>query len=909
VTFGGTAVSPAGSPGAARNGLIVHLDTPIPETLAIGGGHVLHLTGRCYHPVRSIHSFHLAIDDEGYPVFNHSMTRPDVPSDDPAIGDTAPNSLTSGFWVALPLPRELAPRSVVLTCHVELDDGARCRAELGTVQLLAGEPAVDAWPVPSGIPRVAICMTTYNPDPGFFAEQIDSILQQQHRSWICIVCDDGSAPERIEAVRAATARDPRFHVVANASRLGHYRNFERALGHVPADADFVALADQDDVWYPEKLTRTLSAFGRDTTLVYGDMDIVTRDRVPVSHTYWTTRRNNYTDLASLIFANTVTGAASVFRAPLLADILPFPPRIGDAYHDHWIASVALTKGALGYVDAPLHAYRQHEANTLGHHVPPAHRMVPTLAELKGALARAQVGQRVMAELWRRREVYGNDVVRLIVMARILLLRLGAVTSPAKRATLERVADLERAPFGLVRETVAALRERRPTLGAEWHCLRGVLAARLLDMHYGRNRERLFEGRVVRRELTGGSTGSSATAGLSIIEQKTAPLRLRPDAAERRRVNLITPAIDFQHLFAGYIGKLNLALRLSDAGHAVRLVIVDPCDHDPSAWRRAIAYYPGLESLFDRVEVAYAADREVELAVHPKDAFIATTWWTAHLAHRAAQELGLGRFVYLIQEFEPMTFPMGSLYALAVESYALPHCAIFSTELLRDYFRTQQVGVYASAGSGGDARAIAFQNAIATFTVTPETLTRSGPRKLLFYARPEQHAARNMFELGVLALRRLVAAGGLSADTWVVEGIGAGRGFEPIPLGGTCRLSLLPRVSLAEYQTLLPGYDVGLSLMLTPHPSLVPLEMAAAGLVAVTNTYANKTAAALTALSSNLLPIAPTVDAIAGGLGVAIRRAPDLEARVAGSRVAWSRSWLESFDDEFLRRLACFLAAD
>ena len=97
------------------------------------------------------------------------------------------------------------------------------------------------------------------------------------------------------------------------------------------------------------------------------------------------------------------------------------------------------------------------------------------------------------------------------------------------------------------------------------------------------------------------------------------------------MNLLTPAIDFQHLFAGYLGKLNLALRLTDAGHTVRLVIVDPCDYDPVAWRRAIADYPGLERFFERVEIVDAADRQVGLPVHPRDAFIATTWWTAHLA--------------------------------------------------------------------------------------------------------------------------------------------------------------------------------------------------------------------------------------------------------------------------------------
>ena len=59
-------------------------------------------------------------------------------------------------------------------------------------------------------------------------------------------------------------------------RLGFYRNFERALSLVPADADYVALADQDDAWRPEKLATLLAALGR-RQLVYSDARVVARD--------------------------------------------------------------------------------------------------------------------------------------------------------------------------------------------------------------------------------------------------------------------------------------------------------------------------------------------------------------------------------------------------------------------------------------------------------------------------------------------------------------------------------------------------------------------------------------------------------------------------------------------------------
>ena len=88
-------------------------------------------------------------------------------------------------------------------------------------------------------------------------------------------------------------------------------------------------------------------------------------------------------------------------------------------------------------------------------------------------------------------------------------------------------------------------------------------------------------------------------------------------------------------------------------------------------------------------------------------------------------------------------------------------------------------------------------------------------------------------------------------------------------------------------------------MYTPHPSLVPLEMASAGLLTVTNTFENKTAEALTAISGNLLAAAPDVESVAAAIAAAVAGAGDAERRAAGSRVAWSRDWDASFDDALL----------
>lgn len=215
-------------------------------------------------------------------------------------------------------------------------------------------------------PRIAICMAVFNPDRRGFAEQVDSIIAQEREDWICIVSDDGSNDDGRAVIDEATAGDPRFFHVRNTRNLGFYGNFEAALARVPPDVEFVALSDQDDRWYPYKLEALANALVDGASLAYSDMRIVDDGGRVISASYWGYRRNSWTSLPLMLVANTVTGAACMMRRSLVDLLLPFPPRVGDAFHDHWIACAALATGRIEYVDRPLYDYVQHGGSIIGH---------------------------------------------------------------------------------------------------------------------------------------------------------------------------------------------------------------------------------------------------------------------------------------------------------------------------------------------------------------------------------------------------------------------------------------------------------------------------------------------------------------------------------------------------------------
>ncbi|MGI8483443.1 MAG: hypothetical protein ACR2OU_04190, partial [Thermomicrobiales bacterium] len=175
-----------------------------------------------------------------------------------------------------------------------------------------------------------------------------------------------------------------------------------------------------------------------------------------------------------------------------------------------------------------------------------------------------------------------------------------------------------------------------------------------------------------------------------VRQKVAPLWLRGSNDFPRRINLLIPTIDLSYFFGTYITVFNLALRLAEDGWKVRVITVDPCDPLTPEWKERVREFQGLREFFDRVELIHAFGQTAPIDVNLDDTFIATTWWTAHVAHRAMTDMGKSEFLYMIQEYDPCVYPTGTWSALARQTYTFPHYGLFSTEILRDYFRQNAI---------------------------------------------------------------------------------------------------------------------------------------------------------------------------------------------------------------------------
>jgi glycosyltransferase involved in cell wall biosynthesis len=445
--------------------LVVALDRALPSAVVVGSSTAVFCAGVCCHPEQRIVELEIVVDGVRDRPAAFGMPRPDQDA----------SRFHSGFWGTVSIPARAGPGVVELRVAARLASGAAVSAKIGEIEVVASgppPPASSASPASSERGLIAVCMATFEPDPALFAAQVESLRAQHDQSWICVISDDCSSPAAFEQIRATVGEDPRFAISRSEVRLGFYRNFERALRMAPGGTELIALCDQDDRWHPDKLSTLRGWLGAGgAMLAYSDQRLVDASGKVLRDTLWRGRRNNYDNLASMLVANTITGAATLFRRELLEVVLPFPDTPGFQFHDHWLAVAALAAGEVAYVDRPLYDYVQHAGAVFGDVTHGGGRRERTRG--------------------RSRAAYFYGYLAREVQAQTLLLRCASVLTPHKRRTLRWFIGCDSslaALAWLALRPVRCIAGRTETLGSESELARGIAWKRLTAIvarHSGR----------------------------------------------------------------------------------------------------------------------------------------------------------------------------------------------------------------------------------------------------------------------------------------------------------------------------------------------------------------------------------------------------------------------------------------
>jgi glycosyltransferase involved in cell wall biosynthesis len=475
------------------SGLDVALDRPLPETLPVGPATAVFCVGTCFHPQQPV--VELTINVNGIPHrpiaqrmprldrfrdLHPTLTPEEVASAerDPASPrDPELRSYRSGFWATVPIALRERAGELELSAEARLADGTTAAAPIGTIGVIDGPKrlALERTPEAGRKPLIAICMATFNSDIDLFRIQVESIRAQTDRDWFCVISDDCSDAERFDQIVEVLGGDERFLLSRADKRLGFYRNFERALSLAPPQAELIALSDHDDRWYPDKLEALREAIGP-ALLAYSDLRRVDADGRVRAETLWRGRRNNRSNLASLLVSNTIPGAACLFHRRVIERALPFPAGPGWDFHDHWLAIVAMALGEVAYVDRPLYDYVQHPGAVLGR--------VTSKKPPSGAATR-----RGFLPRWR--SAYFGLYLQRAFLARIVLARCAAELTARKRRALRLVIAAASSPVAfawLAIRPVRAMVGRNETLRVEEVMIKGILWRQLIAIR-ARRRER------------------------------------------------------------------------------------------------------------------------------------------------------------------------------------------------------------------------------------------------------------------------------------------------------------------------------------------------------------------------------------------------------------------------------------
>lgn len=222
--------------------------------------------------------------------------------------------------------------------------------------------------------EISIALCSFN-GSHFLSDQLNSIKFQTRRPDEVIICDDCSNDETLSLLYAFKEECSfSVQVYSNITRLGSIKNFEKVIGF--CKGDIVVLADQDDVWVPEKLAIIEYAFEEnpDVGYLFTDAELVDADGGRLGLSLWDSlgftknlisRFKNGEQLSCLFKKPIVTGATMAIRGTLKQYVLPIPENT-ILVHDLWIALVASSISMVGMpLSDKLIKYRLHPSQQIG----------------------------------------------------------------------------------------------------------------------------------------------------------------------------------------------------------------------------------------------------------------------------------------------------------------------------------------------------------------------------------------------------------------------------------------------------------------------------------------------------------------------------------------------------------------
>lgn len=270
---------------------------------------------------------------------------------------------------------------------------------------------------------------------------------------------------------------------------------------------------------------------------------------------------------------------------------------------------------------------------------------------------------------------------------------------------------------------------------------------------------------------------------------------------------------FDHItYGGIYTIFRFMAHFASQGVETTIVIFDNKYLDKERTMKQVSEH--FPSLSNAELIVLDLEKKVAEELPASDISFATIWMSAYLLLKYNQTK---RKYYFIQDYEPLFYEGGSMYALAESTYRFGFNGVVNTP-----------GLLWAVNQRHGLEGVSFVPAVDKKHYYPSDRKRNGKVRIFFYARPGN--PRNAFEIGILIIKDLLKRHGDK-----IEIITAGANWDEGQYGlkdAITNLGLLG--SLKEVGDLYRSCDVGFVFMLSKHPSYQPFEFMACGMATVTN---------------------------------------------------------------------------
>ena len=216
---------------------------------------------------------------------------------------------------------------------------------------------------------VQIIMSIYNPNLEYLKKQLISLNDQDYPNLELLIYDDCvDYPCNPSIFSKYLTKIPYRIIPSKTINLNYIKAFEELTRHTTAK--YVAFCDQDDIWFPHKISKSIDVLKEDKSLVVAsekqiidENDVVIKERSREGSTKNYDNWHSFDDImkyTSIICY--AVGMSMVMDGNFLRSIVPFPDCTG---HDKWALICASAQGTVSFIEEPLVQYRRHGKNVSG----------------------------------------------------------------------------------------------------------------------------------------------------------------------------------------------------------------------------------------------------------------------------------------------------------------------------------------------------------------------------------------------------------------------------------------------------------------------------------------------------------------------------------------------------------------